>query len=255
MAWGLHGALVPEELRPNVVRFVQGMFGERARRLGLLPRAGDSEDTRLLRMGLVGLVADLGEDADLRAEARRLAVGWLEDRKSLDPTLLGTLLPLAALDGDPDLFGRFLAEARATRDSRDLDDLLWTLGAFRNPECHRRALDLILSGAFDPRRALVILWAGMGHPATLQASYDFVKANFDKLAALLPEDFMAGLPMVAAGFSDEAHRADAEAFFKDRVGRFTGAPRNLAMALERIQLAEALGKAQKPGVEAFLKRY
>src|SRR5437868_11643791 len=42
------------------------------------------EETRLLRTALVPFVARQGGEPDLQAEARRLADGWLKDRKGVD---------------------------------------------------------------------------------------------------------------------------------------------------------------------------
>ena len=71
----------------------------------------------------------------------------------------------------------------------------------------------------------------------------------------LPRDSGAWLPYAGAAFCDAAHRADVEAFFKDRAPKYTGGPRILAQVLEGITLCEAAKAAQEPQVAAFLRAY
>ncbi len=82
-----------------------------------------------------------------------------------------------------------------------------------------------------------------------------MKANFDRLAARLPRESPARFPALATGFSDAAHRADVEAFFRDRAPKYMGGPRVLAQTLEQIQLHAALKAAQQESVSDFLRRY
>ena len=58
-----------------------------------------------------------------------------------------------------------------------------------------------------------------------------------------------------AYLSDAAGRADLEAFFRERIGRLTGGPRNLTQTLETISLCSALREAQAPSLATFLQRY
>jgi cytosol alanyl aminopeptidase len=82
-----------------------------------------------------------------------------------------------------------------------------------------------------------------------------VKQNYDKLVALLPQRAAGELARSASEFCDAEHKADAEAFFRERNARAEGGPRILAQVLERISICEAAKKQQQPGVVAFLKKY
>ncbi len=246
---------VPEELRANYARLLQAMYGERARSLGFLDRPGEDDDTRLLRQSLVGLAANRGEDEKLREEARALALKWLEDRKAVGADLAGTVLTVAARSGDRALFERFHAEAKKATERRDRQRLLSALGSLRNPEILKDALKIFLTDEFDSREAASVLFMGAGDESSRQIRYDFVKQNFDAIVAKLPRDSGASLVFAGAGFCDQAHGADVEAFFKDRAGKFMGGPRNLAQVLERISLCAASKEAQLPAIRAFLEKY
>jgi hypothetical protein len=78
-------------------------------------------------------VAREGDEPALRAEAKRLALAWLEDRKAVPADLAGEVLAVAGHFGDADLFERFLAAARAAKVRRDRIRLFNAMGEFRDP--------------------------------------------------------------------------------------------------------------------------
>ena len=81
---------LPPELRSNRVRFVQQMFGDRARKLGWLAKPNESEDERLLRPNFVSFVAIDGDDQSLIASAKELAERWVSDRSAVTLDVAGT---------------------------------------------------------------------------------------------------------------------------------------------------------------------
>src|SRR5207249_2617315 len=98
--------LLSPGLLPKYRRYLEDLYGPRAHELGWQAKPGESEDDRLLRPSLLNVVANQAEDAALIAEAKTLAVQWLEDRKAVDPDTLGPLLNTAARHGDRALFDR-----------------------------------------------------------------------------------------------------------------------------------------------------
>jgi len=94
-----------------------------------------------------------------------------------------------------------------------------------------------------------------GTPAGSALVYEFMKANFDALAARAPRDAAAFFPRWAGQSCSEAERADVEAFFRERAPRHTGGPRILAQTLERIALCAAFKERQQPRLSAFLRSH
>jgi alanyl aminopeptidase len=246
---------VTDELRPNYRRFVADTFGARARALGFKSKPGEDEDTKLLRSVVVGLVAEEADDPALVAEATSLAKKWLADRSAIEPEVLSKVLTVAARHGDAELFTAFLAAAKTSKDRRERGRLLGSLGAFRDPSVQTLALNLTLSPDFDARESIAVLREAASDRVTREGAWAFLKANFDALAARLPRESPAYFPLLFAGFSDEAHRTDVAAFFKDRASNYAGGPRLLAQSLEQIQLKAALRASQQESVAGFLKGY
>jgi alanyl aminopeptidase len=251
---GVSDHLVPDELRPNYVRFIRRVFGARARKLGWEPQPSDDDDTRLLRVQLVPSFADRADDAGLVAAARASTLRWLSDRKSLSPELVAPVLQTAAQRGDQALWTALSEAARREKDRRDRTRLLAALGSFRDPALVTEGFQLALGDGFDPRESLTLILGPAGYRGTRQMAYDFVKAHYDDIVARLPQDWGGALTGAGGGFCDPDHRADVEQFFAARTRKISGGPRRLSHTLEGIDLCVAARASQQESVVAFLRR-
>jgi alanyl aminopeptidase len=246
--------VVGEAARPAYARFVRKAFGARARRLGWTPKAGEDDDTRLLRNTLLALVAQEGQDAALAAPARALALAWLDDRGAVDRQMLDVVLTTAARHGDAELWQRLRDEAAATEDRRDRQRMLGALAGFRDPELVEASLAITLTEEFDVREASRLLYGPLDDPRTRALAYEFVKTHYDRLVALLPEDGRARLVQIGAAQCDPSVRQEVSEFFAPRMKTLLGGPRAYAQAMERMDLCIEQQSAQRAGVEKFLAK-
>ena len=252
--------MVTPELRPNYARFAQKMMGDRARALGWVHRGSEeAEEAKILRNSIVPFVAGIGEDAGLLAQARELTMKWFDDHGAIPRDITWQVLSIAARKGDRALFDRFLAAAKAEKEQVAREQMLNAMGSFRDPELVRAAHDLYLTGPFDSRETWSLLYAGAGNPETRRVPFDFVKANIDAIEKKVSSGITGGdgnsaLIGVAGSFCDEAGRAEAEAFFGPRAGKYTGGPRTLAQTLERIHQCAVRVQANSADVQAFLAK-
>lgn len=196
---GLEENLVSEDLLPRYRQYLLDLYGGRARDLGWKTKPGENEDARFLRPSLQGLVGNGAEDPEAIAEAKRLALAWLDDHKAVDPDMVGVVLTIAARHGDRDLFDRMRAAAGKETNESFRGNLIFCLGLFQDPEIIKTALPIALSGEFDVRESLGILFAPSERRQTRDLAYDFVKRNWDLMVAKLPTDTGAYAPYVAAG--------------------------------------------------------
>jgi alanyl aminopeptidase len=252
---GLQDNLVPESLLPRYRQYLVDVYGGQARSLGWKASPDESDDAHLLRAQVLGVVANEADDPEAVAEARKLAIAWLDDHKAVAPDMVGVVLSTAARHGDRQLFDRMRVAAKQEKEENFRGTLIFCLGLFRDPAIIRTALPIVLTEEFDHRQSIEIVFGVSGSAKTRDLAYDFVKQNWDALVAKLPTDAGAFLPYVAAGYCDAEHRLEVEAFFKDRSTKYTGGPRILTQVLEGIDLCEAYKKAQEPSVTEFLQQY
>jgi alanyl aminopeptidase len=133
------------------------------------------------------------------------------------------------------------------------------LGQFRDPAIARDAMDLVLKPDYDLRESVGLLLGPLSAAATRALPFEFVKKNYDAIAARIPAGSTFGLgaflPMVGGSFCDEKSRAEVEAFFEPKVDRFPGTRRNLAQVLESIRICSAYKDAQQSSVAEFFRKY
>ncbi|HZI10157.1 MAG TPA: M1 family aminopeptidase, partial [Myxococcus sp.] len=252
---GVREDFVPDALQPHRARFVRSLFGGLARRLGFVSRPGESEEHRMLRPLLVWMVANVGQDAALRAEARRLTLRWLEDRDLLPLDAAHAVLSTAAAGGDAALHQRLREALRATTWGHERELLIAALGTFQDATLGRKSLELLLAPDVDAREALPILFGQLASASTREGAFAFVREHFEALRGRLPRDLAGWLLGAGGAFCDAAHRQQAAAFFGPRAREIEGGERALAQSLERVDLCIAQREALRPGLERFLVRY
>jgi alanyl aminopeptidase len=249
-------SLVPAALKFKYARFVDRALGARARNLGWSAKPGENQETRLLRPNIVPFVARY--DASLIVEARKLADGWLKDRKGVDADMVSSVLSSAAYYGDRALFDALLRELNKTQDVRQRGWIIRALGSFRDPKLVAAALDLVIHSDIDTRETAGLLYSGLGDPATDRMSFEFVKANYDEILKRAPSgggsDFGAILPNSAGSFCEAASEKEYIAFFGERSKKFIGGPRIYDQTLEGIRLCVARKAAESADIAAYFAK-
>jgi alanyl aminopeptidase len=248
--------LVPDSVLSRFRLVVRDAYGERARSLGWSTRPGDDEETRLLRRTVVGIVVGLGRDPELALEAVGVVGRWLDDASTLDPELVPTALAAATGAGDRALFERLRDAAVRTTDRDQRERLLRGLGAVSEPGLVREALALTLDARLDPRDSIDVLWALGRQRETRRAAFDFLKANYDALAAGQAHGELSPIlyfPWLGARLCEADTHQEVQAFFEKRSAAITGAPRELAQVLESVDQCVARKRAQQAGLSAYLE--
>jgi alanyl aminopeptidase len=244
--------LVPDALRPRYAKWIRKLFGDHARKLGLLAKKGDDDATKLTRTTVIDLVADEGEDAALAKEAGKLAGKWLDDRKAIPDESVTRVLAVAAAHGDAKLHARLVEALKKTKDRREQSRLLAALLGFRDPALIRKTQELAFTEGIQPKLALDLATAGIDHPRTRDAAWAFLMEKYDTVAERIPADWRRALIAKGASFCDAARRDEVRATFEAKAPQYPGGPRVLAQTLERIDLCIAARETQQASVEKFL---
>lgn len=239
--------------RPAYAALWQKAFGQQAHALGLLDRATDSPDQRLLRANWVGRFAELGQDASLQATARNLAWTWLKDRSGLPANNRAQVLRVAALGGDRALFDALLAAVRNNPDRRERADIYGALGAFRDPTLAQAARELWLSPAHDVREVMTAVRTRGRVEVVQEPLFSFLGEHFNALAHKLPNEMVARFPQMFAGACSSNQAERMERLFKPHLGEVDGMAKALEQSLEGVRLCASYRQAQRASLEGFLK--
>jgi alanyl aminopeptidase len=245
--------LIPDAAWPAYRRYLLKAFGPRARALGWTVRAGDDEDTRLLRAQLLWLVAGVAEEPELVGDAGRRAGAWLDgDRAKVAPDVVDILLPVAAHAGDRALFERARRRLAATTDPIDRMSIILMLASFRTPKLADEAL--ALGTELDPREGRRILSFARWDRVNAPRAYAYVRDHFDELAKNSDDIWHAGLVSVS-GFCDADDAARIVKELGPRAAKLQGGTRVLAKSVEKIELCAAARAYAEPELTKFLSSY
>jgi alanyl aminopeptidase len=219
-----------------------------ARRLGWIERKGDTDATRSLRALVLAYAARETGGEPLRREARALALRWIDDRQSVDATMVPAVLETAARFADEATYARLEAALFATRSQRERGDILKALGAVREPQLRDRALAIAMRAGEGPDalgggELEMLLEGALGDDANRLASFAYLREHWDPLAARIPAWSVMRLASALGRLCTPAERETFSAFFRERAEKFPGGPMNYAQALETIDICIAARSA------------
>ncbi len=247
----VRGAVASSSEHAAFDAWIRASFTPAMTAVGLESRAGDSDDVLSRRGALLRLLGGVAGDLTLQTRARTLAAGYLANPASLPPTLVGSVLQVAAAGGDAALYDQYLARARASAGTPDeYYRFFGALAAFRAPALVQRTLAFALTDEVRSQDVPTLVAPLLGGSSG-DATWAFVKTNWDVLAAKLGT--FQGIPAIVSGlgaFCSTERSAEIAAFFKTRP--VPAAARALQQALERIDACAAVDARQSPAFATWL---
>jgi len=250
----IHEYLTTDATRPAFEAFVRTLLRPALTRLGFTPgTAGAAEDdeSRSLRAIVVNALGRIGRDPEIVKYARTAVDRALAGDVALDPTLKGSLVHIAAENGDARLFDALTAAAgRATTPSERVLYLYATTD-FREPALVDRALGRALTSEIRTQDTARYLASFFDNPAARRRAWSFVRSNWTTLDQRL-RTFNAGaiLARGASAFCDAATRDELRTFFSTR--RLPGSSGAFNQTLERVDNCIALQERQTGAVGSWL---
>jgi alanyl aminopeptidase len=243
---------ITPELREEFAAFVRKTLKPALDRIGLQARADETEVVSMLRPTLIGRLGDEGRDEDIRRFAVEQAARYLNDPASIDPSLAGTVLALAAIDGNRDLHLLFRQRMEKAQVPADRARFRSALGHFRDPELEAETLRYALEGPLRPQEILRILSPLRDDERGRALVFRWLTANYDAVLARIPKEVAAFLPFFAAG-CDEALVKQAEAFFAQEGHSYPGTHKEMAKVSEAARDCAALRAREGGAAAAWLR--
>ncbi len=246
-------AFVTDEDLPAFQEYVRSTLRPILKRYGLSARDGEDEAINLLRPSLIQWLGLYADDAEVQAFAREVTDRYLEDHSSVDPSIAGTCLQVAALHGGWRLYNAFRKGFESATIPAERSRFLAAMGHFDDHAMQEAALHYTLQGPTRPQEVFTI---PMGVAQTNLENPDFMwhwfQQNFDAISEKIPEMYRAFLPYFAMG-CDEARVADAREFFATKKDDIPGYERTLAKVAEQITHCAQMRERESSSVRNYLQ--
>ena len=125
----LKDSAVSADRQQKFDHFVQVQFGALAKKLGWNPLPSDTDDQKALRASLLETLGAAG-DQEAVAVARHIVEQYMENPTSVEGTISGPAFAIAAANGSPALYDRFLQALSSSKSSDEYYHYLYALADF-----------------------------------------------------------------------------------------------------------------------------
>ena len=219
----------------------------------------DDRDKAQLQAALVEFLAETAKHPALRAELVTMAraySGFGTDSQlhadKANPIIISTALAVAVDELGNEFVDYLLQQGLGSTDAVVRGRALTAAGNTKDPAKAAEVRELVLSPDLRNNEIWRILFPQAFMPETRDATWTWLTQNLDRVLARMPEPGWGQITFVGRAFCDAEKRDEVEAFFADRIDNMTGGPRNLAQALERVDLCIAKVERHRADMDAWL---
>jgi len=246
-AW-IREYLASDATRPALDAFASALFGSRTLALGMRRLPTDTDMSTQLRVRLVEFLAFTAHDRAVRQSLNELGrsalgldAGGSVDLMRVDPDLRGEALKVAVQDSGEPAFKAVLGELAVNHQTRQRYELLAALGATHDPLLGEQARNYALTPAVPVGEFRFLYQSQVAEPENRAAFWQWLQANFDSLAARLPDQVQSSLiRLAAAGACSKSQSEQLRLWFTPRLNNLIGGERILSQSLEAIDQCTAL---------------
>jgi aminopeptidase N len=227
-------------------RWLEDGFARPFSALGWMPARDESDDVRLRRAALLGIVGGVAESPAVVGEAALLCDRYLSDRRAIDANLADGVVGLAARVGDVQRHRSFLEASATSATPQEQRRFLLALGSFRDPKLVDRTLALTLTDAVATQDVVFLLARLLANPAARERTWRFVRASWPKLQRRLPSLLASRLVESTWHLLTPSHRREVARFFREHP--VPSGERALRQTLERFDWYRAF---RRPAAQAL----
>ena len=242
-------SLVPEQNQKDYRQLVQQQFAPLAQEVGWSAGANDSDEQKALRASLLGILGGAGAP-DAIAAAQKITQSYIKDPSSVEGTIIGPALTVAAENGDAALYDQFAQGMANARSTEDYYHFLFALTSFRQPELVQRTLALADQGKLRQQDYVRLFPALLSESPGREVAWDYLKAHWDALAEKVTSFGGSGAVSALGGFCSPEKHDEIKQFFADH--RAPGAERALQQSLQRITSCVEFKQLQAENMQKFL---
>ena len=249
----IHDQMLTDADRTEFQSWMRTQFSPVLQKLGYTGRPNDTPEQKQKRAILFEGLGNLADDPEVIQQAHTMVQEYMKDPESIDGTLAGAVVAVAARHGDAELYNQYLAHMQKASSPQEQYRYFYSLAEFPQPELTKRTLDSTLTSQVRGQD-LYILLSLLGDPASQAQTWDFMRANFDQLMAKTGGG-LGGVGIFlygAQGFCSADKAAEVKQFFQQHP--FPGTERNQREAIENIDSCVELRGQQQSNLSAWLKQ-
>ncbi|HXW17303.1 MAG TPA: M1 family metallopeptidase, partial [Candidatus Acidoferrales bacterium] len=247
----IHDQIVAPADRPAFEAWVRNFLRSIADDLGNAPAKDESNERQALRTDVFGTLASVGRDPQLIAQARSIAAQYMKDPVSVEESLAGNALGIAAQNGDAALYDQYVEHLKTAKNPAEYYSYLGALTYFPEPALTKRTFDLAL-GPDVRNQDMFFMVGALANPDTQTAAWDLFKEDYGKITAKIDASLGGELAQVAGIFCDPKLRDDSLQFFEGHSA--PGTNRLLENAKDQANACIELRSEQQGNLSAYLKR-
>jgi aminopeptidase N len=247
----IHDSVVSAGDRAAFEKWVRDFLRPIAVELGEAPVAGESDDRRGLRSDVFGILATYGRDPQLMAKSRLMVEQYMRDPNSVEAALAGNALTVSALDGNADLYDRYLQHMKTAKTPEEYYNYFGALTQFPSADLAKRTFEFVLSPEVK-NQDLYKIDGLLGNMETQTAAWELFKSNYPAIAAKADASLSSGFSDLAGYFCDEKLRDDSQDFFA--LQNIPGSERILQNAKDSVNACIELRTLQQANLSAYLKK-
>jgi alanyl aminopeptidase len=243
----VHATFIDTEHRPRFIAYVRRILGPQLDQVGLTPRPNESHSVASLRPELLAWLAE-ADDERVWAFVREQLPKYLQDPKSVDPSLATTIVTLSATRGDEALFEEYRKRFESAATPAERSRFLSGMRQFEDPALKRRVREYALNGPVRPTEIFTLI-SNTDSAADREDLYQWITANYDTLMKKIPPTFTSGMPFIAGGCEpDRVERA--RKFFAEK--KVAGTERQMARVAEQVNDCATLRAREIEAVTRYL---
>ena len=234
--------------RPAFEAWIRKHFRPTLDSIGVSSAEGDSDAVNQLRGTLLQF---LSSDPDLQKRARGLAERYLDQPTAVPPSLVSSVLQVAAAGGDARLYERYVAKMKASTSApEEYYRFFNALAAFKTAELRARTLKFALSDEVRSQDAPLLVAQQLVASSSQDAAWAFVKSEWAAVSGKIKPNAMPAVANALGAFCSPAMSADIRAFFAAHP--VPEAARTLQQTYERIATCAAIDERQSPAFAKWL---
>lgn len=227
--------ILPEGNRKSFETMVRELLRPLYTKLSFSTAASETAQIRELRASVIEALAHTGNDSEVKEKACELFAQWKQDRKVLDPNLVGSIIGICAANGDAELFDELASLLEKSVTPQDEQHFLRGLASFSDSSLLLKTLE----NALDPQKirtqdAPFTVAAVMRNQAGKQHAWSFIKTNWQKLQSLYPESGLVRMCQAVSAL-DEAHQEEEVRDFFD-ANEVPSGRKQILQALEQLRI-------------------